>query len=396
MPIQGAWEYVNIGGKVRKLNLRDNKDGTWTYSRTGNVFHHIGKKHLGSRLLELAAGKKKAQAPKGFDPRQVLIKVGPKGKIQYIRNTPQDRSKQRGNFLAMDAKEFATFKSGGKRTPSQKVMDPASLARYHYDEGEKRFYHWDKSERGGRGKAVAKQLNRSLLLRLAKNQLVDRRRPDRTTEILRPFDVGSYRKITEVPQRVDKLSGLKPWTPKGRDVNRDHVPSGQSLNLRKGTGAYPEGITIALPNPEMHRTFSPTYGGKQRTKDQIVGKKRKRVEIDSEHPNLAVYRDISFMLDATRGQDYSSSHQMLDLSKSENRFRQLGSYRYLTRLNVKQHSHLGPGRGFDPSSQGWDYSYDSPSKSFSYTELPKKTTGEQLSELFEQELQRPAKRRKIS
>ena len=386
-PIQPAWEKVSIGGKVRNLNLRANSDGTWTYSKTGDVFHDTGAKHGGQRLLHRKSGTTgPLPSSSTHNPKNVLFKVNDQGKVVYLGNTPQNRSKYAGQFLEMDPEEFAHFKSGGKRTPSQKIMDPVSLDRYYFDSKTNKFHVWDRSSSSsGKGSPVGGQLNKSLLARLSNNELVDRRREDRTGLGLQPFDVGTYKSSVSVPQQVDKLSGISAWTTKGTDVNRDHIPSGQSLKNRDSTTAYNQGFTIAIPNPGQHRVFSPTYGGKQKSTDTFEGQKRKRVSIDTDYPQVAVYRDVTHMLRNTRGKNYPS-HKMLDLTKRSHRHRQLGAYRKLVRNNVKINKHISKKRGFNPGSQGYTVKPDSTGKYFTYKKKTGSTQGAMMARFFMREL----------
>ncbi|MEM1182867.1 MAG: DUF4157 domain-containing protein [Acidobacteriota bacterium] len=383
-PIQPAWERVNIKGKVRNLNLRDNKNGTWTHWGTKTVFHDIGVKHNGKRLLHVKAGGQ-ASGSQIHDPKNVLFNILPNGKVEYLANKPQNRKQYAGKFLEMDPVEFAQFKSGGKRTPSQKIMDPVSLDRYYYDSKKKKFHIWDRSVGGGKGAAVNSQLNKTLASRLAKNELVDRRREDRRNQDLLPFDLGTYKAPVSLSHKVDKLSGVKAWNPKGRDVNRDHIPSGKSLDNRGGKAAYNQGITIAIPNPGQHQGISPTYGGKQQRTDTLRGKKRKRVDVDTENPQIAVHRDITHMLRNTRGRNYPS-HPTLNLQIRSNRHRQLGAYRKLMRYNVQIRKKVNKNRGFDPDAPGYSAIADPQGKYFTYQKQTGMTQGELLARFFMDEL----------
>ncbi|MEM1181246.1 MAG: hypothetical protein AAGM22_23090 [Acidobacteriota bacterium] len=398
--IQPAWHHVQSGTKVRKLNLKNNQDGTWTHSSTGSIFKDTGAKHTdGSPLLQPSGATTPTPSTTTTtgNTQNVLFRVLESGKIDYLPNTPTARSTAGGKYLEMGRDEFSIFKAGGKRTPSDKIMDPVTLKKYAYDETGKQVYAWDKTKPGGRGAKLSttapsggKSENQQIIDRLKNKELVDRRRKDRTSEGLSPFDVGTYKSKTDVPETVTPLSGIGAWTAKGADVNRDHIPSGESLNRRGDSSAYSEGMTIAIPNPEMHRKFSPTFGGKQKSFDHISDssgppKKKRRVEIDTDHPQLGAYRDFKHMLVNTRGQDYSSSHPMLDLTKDPNRARQVGGYRRMHRLNAKIHGRKGKKRGYDPTAKGFNFTFDG-AKSFTYTPSTQ-TVGKQMSDLFSDELQ---------
>jgi hypothetical protein len=293
-------------------------------------------------------------------------------------------------------------------------MDPVTLRKYAYHEQKKQFYEWDRSQKSSRGTPISTQpgfgnspsLNQQLIDRLTKGELVDRRRTDRTQEDLSPFDVGPYKSNLTLTSSTDpnvnrtypKLSGIPAWTSKGREVNRDHVPSGESLNQRGDTGAYNQGLTIAIPNPEFHVPFSPTYGtDNSKTKGMLDRYKKKdirRVKFDTQYPHTAFYRDTKFMLDKTENQDFSSGHKRLNLTQRHNRLRQLGGYRKLGRLNVKINKQLGGGRGFDPSSLAVDFKAKHRRKAsnrrrvghFKYFDVKGKTQGQLISQLYHDNL----------
>lgn len=420
-PAQPAWEYVT-GVPQERLNLTDNGDGTFTHRQTGHVFSHQGGQthHTsGKRLLSPHSVKPVVQpviaAPQigTFDPKNVLFGINSDGKVEYLENTQAKRQQFAGKYLEAEPKDFARFKNAGKRSSSSKVQDPVTLKRYFYDEAGKQLHEWDKAKPAGKGKAVsivqgpnkAPSENEELIDRLTKGELVDRRRKDRSSQDLLPFDVGPYKSgVTLGSVTYPKLTGIPAWTPDGADVNRDHIPSGESLNQRGDPQAYNQGLTIAIPNPEQHQPFSPTFGtdnspGKGGFEDDFGGSAIKRVLFDSQNPQAAFYRDTRFALESTANQNFSSSHKRLDLTDTGNRLRQIGGYRKLGRLNVKiNKKHVGGKRGFDPGSPGIDYTHSArvlkkgkkttkrQVGKFVYNAVKGKTQGELLSELFRNQL----------
>lgn len=461
-PAQPVWETVEIGSRERRYNLRDNKDGTWTHSKSGEVYHDTAKTtSTGQRLLTPVSPPPSSTPPvtapslgtapsaptsvptttptaappqpqlgssTSHDPKNVLFGIQESGKIEYLANTGPNRQQYAGKFLEAAPEDFATFKNAGKRTGSPKVQDPVSLARYAYDEPGQQFYDWDSSKTDRRGKAIdatpgqsnAPSANQQLLDRLAKGELVDRRRRDRTGEGLLPFDVGPYKKHLTLPKQSDpkltrtyqKLSGIDAWSPHGPDVNRDHVPSGESLNQRGDADAYDQGLTIAIPNREFHQTFSPTFGSPNspsvKPQDESGGTAVRRVDFDRDNPAAAAYRDTRFQLDSTEDNDYSTSttgpasHPHLDLTSPANRLRQIGGYRKLNRLNTKIHRARGAKRGIDASSVAVDFKHTArkkPKKSqvgtFKYSKQTGKTQGELFKELFESHLIKTKRAKRI-
>lgn len=423
--IQAVWLTVEETGRERRYNLRNNNDGTFTHTKTGVNYHDTGKKTLGGDVLYTPINSiAPTHAPPislgsstTHDPKNVLFAIREGGKIEYLGNTGPNRVNNAGNFLEMDPASFAIFKNGGKRSESHKILDPVSLTKYYYDG--KNFYDWDAKKLSGKGTAVDTKVpfgqkqspNDILVEKLKKGELVDRRRDDRSSKILSPFDVGPYKSNVTMEKESDsslsrtfpKLTGIEAWTSKSSDTNRDHVPSGESLNQRGGDGAYNKGFTIAIPNREMHQPFSPTYGtdnsltkGMNDEKDD--GSTQKRVYFDSENPATAFYKDTSYMLDKTSDMNYSSSHMDLDLSKSVNRARQIGAYRHLFRRNVRLNKLKGSKFGIDPSVKGMDYTVRArtfkkkPKKAtnregvFKYMYAKKKTQGQLIAEMLKRNL----------
>jgi hypothetical protein len=415
-PAQPGWEYVT-GVQQERLNLTNNGDGTFTHRQTGRVFSHQGLTHTsGRRLLSPHALNPVVQpvtTPQigTHDPKNVLFGINSDGKVEYLGNTQPNRQQFTGKYLEAAPEDFSRFKNAGKRSGSSKVQDPVTLKRYFYDESGQQLFDWDKGK-GGKGKAVSTAKgpssspseNEQLIDRLTKGELVDRRRQDRSSQGLLPFDVGPYTSnLTLGSVTYPKLTGISPWTPIGNQVNRDHVPSGESLKQRGDSQAYGQGLTIAIPNPEQHQPFSPTFGidnspGKSGFDDELGGKSIKRVLFDKDNPGAAFFRDTRFALESTSGQDFSSSHKLLDLNDPGNRLRQIGGYRKLGRLNVKLNQKLGGKRGFNPKSTGIDYTHSArPIKKgkkpikrkvgkFSYTPVTSKTTGDLLTQLYRAEL----------
>jgi Domain of unknown function (DUF4157) len=425
-PAQPGWEWVDLGGgrPPVKKNLTDNGNGTWTL-KGGGTFQDSGTTHPtnGARLLSSTAPQVNApqqpvlQQPGNafsYDPKNVLFNFDENGKVIYLGNTAQNRLNNVGKYYEAKPEDFATFKSSGKRTASPKVLDPVSLKRYAYDETGKQFYEWDRKKSNRRGQAIdttqgllgAPSPNDELVDRLTKGELVDRRRDDRTKSDLLPFDVGPYKNQLTLPSEshpsesvtYQSLTGINAWQ-NGNLVNRDHVPSGESLNQRGDSSAYNQGVTITIPNPEFHVPFSPTYGTDNSLSkgalDEYGGSQIRRLLFDKDNPQAAAYRDTKFQFDSTENQDFSSSgHSHLDLTQPENRLRQIGAYRKLNRLNAKLNKKYGARRGFDPSSKAIDFKAEKRKKKsnkrrvgyFKYTDVPNKTQGGLFKELYGTEL----------
>jgi hypothetical protein len=423
VPIQPAWEFVQLGNRIRKYNLTDNQDGTWTHSKTGQVYQDtdVRDPQSGTRVLTPVAPPSTGPTPApqlgtptNHDPKNMLFRISDTGKFEYLGNTAPNRQQYAGQYLEMAPQDFALFKNSGKRTASPKIMDPVTLEKYAFDESAQQFYAWDPSQSNRRGAAISllpgfgntPSQNQQLLDRLHQGEIVDRRRADRTGESLMPFDVGPYKQAVSLPKATDpsvsrsyqQLTGITAWTAQGREVNRDHIPSGESLNQRGDPGAYNQGITIAIPNPEMHVPYSPTYGSdnspSKGMQDEYQGQMQRRVLLDRDSPAAAAYRDTSFMLSSTENQDFSSSHKRLNLTKPKNQLRQLGGYRELYRLNVKLNAHLGKKRGLDPGVPAIDLKHQMRQKAasrrrtgkFQYIDVSGKTQGQLFAELYHQRL----------
>ena len=425
--LQAVWHYVEETGRERNYNLKDNKDGTFTHSKSGVTYQDTGKQAKNGQPLLTAvnsiAPTLSGNLPTGsatqHDPKNVLFAIRENGKIEYLPNTAPNRVQHAGKFLEMDPANFAIFKNGGKRSESAKVVDPVTLTKYHYDG--KHFHEWDKSLLSGKGKLLSNKptfgqikSEQDLLAEKLKNgELVDRRRDDRTSENLSPFDVGPYKTNVTMERESDstlsrtfpKLSGIDAWTSDSMETNRDHVPSGESLNQRGGTGAYDRGFTIAIPNYLMHQPFSPTFGSDNSvTKgmdDELPdGSKQKRVLFDSENPSAAFHKDTSYMLDKTSEQDYSANHAHLDLTKPRNRARQVGAYRHLYRRNVRLNQIRGGKFGVNHKAAGMDFvvkprvikkktkKMTKREGAFAYSHVKGKTQGELIANMLAEKLRR--------
>ena len=127
----------------------------------------------------------------------------------------------------------------------------------------------------------------------------------------------------------------------------------------KETTAYKEGLTVAIPNDTMHKTFSPTFGGRQATKDTLDGSKSTRKKQDTAFPTLAAHRDIHTMLEHSADKKLGN-HALLDLSQANSRQTQIGAYRTFYRQNVKMNA-VDSKRGVNPKAQAYDFAM-APSK----------------------------------
>ncbi|TJZ76319.1 hypothetical protein [Chitiniphilus eburneus] len=310
-------------------------------------------------------------------PPTVKFRLDDTGKVHYqAKDDTQARTDHAAHYMEMNASDFALFKNAGKRSPSNKVMDPVSGDKYVFDAQQNTFFGYDKSKAGKRGAEVDASLKQELLGKQQNKQLVDRRREDRTKsgqDTLKPFDVGHYKQAPG-GSRFDVLSGKKEEA--GFVSNRDHIPSGASLQLRDGQSAYNQGLTIAIPNEVMHRPSSSTYGGRQTTKDTLDSNSPSaRKSMDSDHSGLAFYRDTTTMLSRTADTDFTqqsgAKHDYLDLTKPENRVRQVGAYRTLYRGNTRMYA-ADQDRGVNPSETGHTVSHAGTSDgrlgAFTYTQ----------------------------
>ena len=422
--LQAVWLFVEETGRARKYNLTTNTDGTYTHTKTGVTYKDAGKKTSGGETLLTPVNAVTPVVTPTLttsivhDPKNVLFDINQYGKVNYLGNTVTNRQNFTGRYLEMDPANFAVFKNGGKRSGSNKVMDPVTLTKYHYDGTN--FFTWNKDKLDGKGNQVSKTApfgqqkseHEILAEKLKNGELVDRRRQDRSKKDLSPFDVGPYKShVTmskesnpKLSRTYEKLTGIEAWTSKPSDTNRDHVPSGESLRERGGGNeAYNTGFTIAIPNKLMHQPFSPTFGTDNSHKSGMNdvrpdGKEQKRVLFDSENPATAFFKDTSYMLDKTSEQDYSSSHKSLDLTQGVNRARQVGAYRHMFRRNVRMNTLKGKKFGINPLDSGRNFTVSKrifkkkPKKAtvregaFRYTDVLNMTQGEIIAKMFRKNL----------
>ena len=287
-----------------------------------------------------------AVMPQVTTPPRIKFRIDAEGKIRYETREDATARQQHANaYMSMDPKDFATFKNAGKRYGSNKLTDVATMQSYVHHGGQ--YYKFDKTKDGNRGDLVQDQ---GAITKLhTSGGLLDRSRTDRTTQNLAPFDVGHYQS-KPVGSKMDVMSTKS----ENFGANRDHVTSGESLRQRGGDIAYKQGLTIAIPNNEMHMPHSATYGGRQGSKDKVGGVEKKRVEHDALHPTLAFHRDADTMLSRTKNGNYGHVHASLDLTKPDNRVKQVGAYRTLYRGNVKMFK-ADNTRGVDPGVQAHDF-----------------------------------------
>lgn len=292
------------------------------------------------------------QLPPVLSPPRVKVRIDENGKVHYAARE-NDPNK---TYLDMSPEEFKTFKGAGKRWGSNKKTDLDTMQNYAFNKKTSKYHQYDKTQKGGFGSEIT---DPQTLLRLASQEtsgrLLDRSRDDRRQQKLLPYDVGHY-KSKATDSKMDFLTKKKE-VDGFKKSNRDHIPSGESLNQRNGGGketrAYKEGLTIAIPNKTMHKVFSDTFGGRQSTQDVLDKTKRARKEQDSQFPALAAHRDIETMLDKTENKKLGK-HALLDLTKASSRQAQLGGYRTLYRQNVKMNAVDGK-RGVNPKAHAYDF-----------------------------------------
>lgn len=289
----------------------------------------------------------------------VRFRIGENGKVHYFkRDDSTAQQTHASSYVEMDAKDFTTFKNSGKRYGSSKITDPSSMQSYVMHSGQ--FYEFDKTASNKRGKLATDQSG--LLSKHQGGQLVDRSRTDRIGGALQPFDVGHYKQAPS-GSKMDALSGKSETF----GANRDHVVSGESLRRRAKAAnqnddhAYNQGLTIAIPNDEMHKLHSPTFGGRQKSKDKVDGTQKHRVDHDATQPALAFHRDTTMMLERTANQNHGSVHSDLDLTQAKNRVRQVGAYRTLFKASTAMFA-KDSNRGFDPTVTAFDLTHVPKSK----------------------------------
>lgn len=305
----------------------------------------------------------------------VTFRIGADGKVRYhALENDKDRKKYKGHYIAMTPEKFAVLKNAGKRWDSEKVTDVASMKNYT--------------------KATAP----------ANVPLVDRTRTDRTGEPLATFDNSPHAEpITINNRRHDKAKVAGSY-------DRDHRPSNAAQNDEYGARTGRKGWTVAMPHTEMHIPLTTTYGGNQDTLDTDVnGQRAERKKLDAKHLSRAFYKDTFYVLDASKGEDYStvqsrdkkSTTQVpeLNLKNDVNRIRQIGADRTAFRKNVQMFAESKGKprrRGIDPNAPGHLYSYSGPAKtndgkpkigSFTYTKDPaNRTQGQIIADAFRQRL----------
>ncbi len=292
------------------------------------------------------------QLPQVQGPPRVKFRLDENGKVQYAAKEKNPFQ----SYMEMSPGEFKTFKGGGKRWGSNKVTDLETMTNYAQNKTTGKYYEFDKSKAGGFGKEIVdSQHIQRLKSKEGTDWLLDRSRTDRRKETLLPYDVGHY-KAKPGNSKMDVLTGMKEASP-FKTSNRDHIPSGESLNQRNGGGketrAYKEGLTIAIPNDTMHKTFSPTFGGRQTTKDKVGSVTDTRKKMDTKYPALAAHRDIETMLSRSENKKLGD-HSLLDLSKTQSRQTQIGAYRTLYKQNVKMNASDST-RGVNPKDQAFDF-----------------------------------------
>jgi hypothetical protein len=253
----------------------------------------------------------------------------------------------------MNAQDFTIFKGAGKRYGSNKITDPETMRSYVRDAATGTFYEFDKAAGDQRGAVAGDQAG--LTGKFNTNRLMDRSRANRIGGALQPFDVGHYKQAAP-GSNMDALSGKA----ENFGANRDHVVSGESLKRRaraagaNATAAYNQGLTIAIPNNEMHKPHSPTFGGRQASKDRVDGVEAARAAQDAAHPAVAFHRDVTTMLARTANQNHAGAGDPgLDLTNADNRVKQIGAYRKLFKASAKMYA-ADHSRGFDPAAPAYD------------------------------------------
>lgn len=342
-----------------------------------------------------------ATAPAAAARPQMNLRIDDKQKVHLAElDSPNTRTNNKNNYVTMGADDFVSFKNGGKRTGSNKVTDPQTQKHYAYDAQTKKFYEFDKTKPGNKGAPVDASQNSALQGRLDKNELVDRSRPERNAkrDEIQPGDVGPYHKDAQ-PKPGTNLSHLKDARA-DFNMNRDHVPSGESLNRRNpgNKDPYKQGITVAIPDDNLHKPHSVTYGSRQKATDTLAGPQpttHARVDYDAKHPASAFNRDMNHLLDKTQGQKLAQGHeradtqQKLDMTQPDSRLNMIGAYRYAGRTNVKLNENVDSGRGYDPQSPAHSAQIAQTRTSktsaneqpdFKYTPVPGKTQGELISQ----------------
>lgn len=303
-------------------------------------------------------------------PPRVQARIDDRQKIHLAsQDTPATRLQHKNDYFSMDGGDFVNFKNGGKRTGSNKVTDPLSGKNYAYDKQTGQFYEFDKTRPGNKGNPVDAQNNAALKQQLDNKQLLDRSREDRnsTNNPLMPGDVGPYAKNVLVNPNNPNSQLVRVGDARADfNTNRDHVPSGESLNQRNthlpNKDPYTQGVTVAIPDDNLHKPHSLTYGSRQKAKDKLAGQNPteiRRLQYDAANPSSAFHRDTNHLLDKTYQQDLFNpakdsaalKHQ-LDMNNPDSRLNMIGAYRYAGNVNVKLNQNYGPGRGYNPQDAG--------------------------------------------
>lgn len=286
---------------------------------------------------------------------KVRFRIAENGKIHYFqRESEADRSAHATDYIEMSGRDFAVFKNAGKRYVSHKITDPDTMRNYVRDASTGFFHEFDKSAADQRGARVNDADQASLTDKYRADRLILRSRANRIGSALEPFDVGHYMQAAP-GSKMDALSGKA----ENFGANRDHVVSGESLRRRaKSVGqsedrAYNRGLAIAIPNKEMHRPHSATYGGRQKSKDKVAGVEKHRVDHDVAQPALAFDRDVTTMLERTRSQNHATVHPALDLTVADNRLKQVGAYRKMFSASAKAYA-VDHSQGINPAAPAYD------------------------------------------
>ena len=241
-------------------------------------------------------------------------------RVQHNWTRTQAQGPPADGYVWMDDAEFVEFKNAGKRTASNKWTHRDTGANYYSADGAAFF--------------TDAAMTTAAPAAITAADLVDRRRPNRTAAALNQFDVLPY----------NQAQGFD-----GPNMQRDHVPSGQSLRRAAGAAgadaAYAGGHTIAIPTLH-HRAFSPTYGGRNNKNDQVVEPgvapaAINRSQFDSQHPGTALHRDANTMLTRTDG-----------IFAGNPRLQQVGGYRYLYKRNVASGRITAPEVGYTTPDDG--------------------------------------------
>jgi hypothetical protein len=282
------------------------------------------------------------QSQQPQQPAPVKFRIDERGKLHYAAR--EQNAQANHTYVTMSASDFVTYKSAGKRYSQEKLTDTTTMTSY-VKRGNDFYLH----QKGANPQGQLAPNQQELHQRFADKLFIDRSRDDRTGQDLKAFDVGHYKKKSS-GSRMDVVSGKS----ENFGANRDHVNSGESLKQRAikagkdANHAYNEGLTIAIPNDLMHKTFSPTFGGRQTSKDTVDGVVQTRMKHDVANPGLGFYRDVSTMINRTEGQNLGPG---FDMTQKSTKLTQHGAYRFMFKGNVKINSGDNS-RGFSPTTPG--------------------------------------------